>query len=200
MATSAPGCWVSADPRAPRPGMPIRPIPLGAAVRRVAGFTLIELAVVMLILVIILGVVGVNLTRGTTDIVRDEGQRLALLLQAAQEDAILEGRYYAFTLAPEGYRFLRVDAEGALIPVADDPLRPRTLPRAVTLDLEQHTLDASQTSGKPGTKTPPIIVFDPTGTFPGFTLVLRAGDSAWFVQGTANGKILSAPTRAADEA
>ena len=47
------------------------------------GFTLIEVAVVMLVIVIVLGIVSVNLEPDRDSIVRDEANRLALLLQTA---------------------------------------------------------------------------------------------------------------------
>ena len=43
------------------------------------GFTLIEVAVVMLVIVIVLGIVSVNLEADRDSIVRDEANRLALL-------------------------------------------------------------------------------------------------------------------------
>src|SRR3990167_5000413 len=50
------------------------------------GFTLIEVAVVMLVIVIVLGIVSVNLEPDRDSIVRDEANRLALLLQTAQQE------------------------------------------------------------------------------------------------------------------
>jgi general secretion pathway protein H len=159
-----------------------------------AGFTLIELAVVMLLLVIILGMVGVNLTRGPSDVVRDEGQRLALLLQTAQQEAILEGRFYAFAVNPNGYEFLRLDDSGKLAPVsAGDPLGPRALPGSMTLELVDQTRVTEDDDA-------PLILFDPSGALARFTIVLQAQEAVWYVEATRNGRIHSAPTPERDEA
>lgn len=157
-----------------------------------AGFTLIELAVVMLLLVIILGMVGVNLTRGPGDVVRDEAQRLALLLQTAQQEAILEGRFYAFAPTLDGYEFLRLDDSGNLVAVAaGDPLGPRVLPRSVTLELADLP--------PPAENEVPLVVFEPSGAVPRFTLILQAEQTVWYVEAGGNGRIRSAVTRARDE-
>ncbi len=172
-----------------------RTLSRAGAVRRPgsAGFTLIELAVVMLLLVIILGMVGVNLTRGPSDIVRDEGQRLALLLQTAQQEAILEGRFYAFAPTSNGYEFLRLDDAGRLAPLAaGDPLGPRTLPGSMTLELAD-TVRATEDDEVP------LVIFDPSGALSRFTVVLEAQEAIWYVQATGDGKIRSAATPERDE-
>lgn len=53
------------------------------APRRTAGFTLIELAVVMLLLVIVLAMVGINYAPNDESAVHTEADRLSLLLQSA---------------------------------------------------------------------------------------------------------------------
>lgn len=163
------------------------------ALGRSRGFTLIELAVVILLLVIVLGMVGVNLVRGPADVVRDEAQRLALLLQTAQQEAILEGRFYAFAPDVEGYGFLRLDDTGMLVPLAaGDPLGPRLLPASVTLEL-------TDIPPMPGDDAPPLIVFEPSGAMSPFTVVLQTQDSVWYVRADGSGRIRPAATRQSNE-
>lgn len=160
---------------------------------RSEGFTLIELAVVMLLLVIVLGMIGVNLSRGPGDLARDEARRLALLLQTAQQEAILEGRFYAFAPTLEGYEFLRLDDAGKLVPLAaGDPLGPRTLPASVTLELAEPAPAAAQDEV-------PLIVFDPSGALSRFALAVQAQDALWWVEAGTDGRIRSATTRQRDE-
>lgn len=152
-----------------------------------SGFTLIEIVVVMLVLSIILGMVGVRLTRDQSDILRDEAQRLALVLQNAQQQAILEGRHYAFMLTSDGYQFLLLNREGRLVPIrADELLGPRKMPPLMALAPDRPAADA--------TKRPDPILFDPSGEFPVFTMILRIGELTWYVQGRDDGQIQSTST------
>ena len=65
--------------------------------------------VVILIIVIVLGLVGVNLEPDRETVVRDEARRMALLLRTAQQEAILQGKILAMEITPEGYVFLMLN-------------------------------------------------------------------------------------------
>lgn len=171
---------------------------LHARLIRSRGFTLIEVVVVLLIITIILGMVGVNLTRDRSDVLRDEAQRLALVLQNAQQQAILEGRPYGFTFADNGYRFLRLNDKGRLVPIEfDELLGPRTLPPPIALAAGDSPEDVPKstdtTKPEDPTQRRDLIVFDPSGEFPAFTLVLSLGDIFWYVRGQTDGQVLSSP-------
>jgi general secretion pathway protein H len=186
--------------RSARPHSPFR---TGREARRgalraqllMSGFTLLEIVVVLLIITIILGMVGVNLTRNRSDVLRDEAERLAVVLQNAQQQAILEGRPYGFTFTDRGYRFLRINDSGHLVSVeTDELLAPHELPPAVTLAPEtgSEAMTAAKTTDA-SKKRSDVIVFDPSGEFPAFTLVLSVGDFSWYVQGQSDGQVLSSP-------
>lgn len=146
---------------------------------------------VLFILTIILGVIGVRLTRDQGDIVREEARRLAVLLQNARQQAILEGRPYGFVLTRDGYRFLRLDEQHRLSPVSGDALfRERVLPPAVRLQPFQ---PSDEEPDEDANERPGLIVFDPSGVFPAFTMRLESEGIAWYVRGRTDGQILSSP-------
>jgi general secretion pathway protein H len=149
------------------------------------GFTLIEVVVVVLILSIMIGMIGVNLSRDQTDVLRDEGRRLVLVMQGARQQAILEGRPYAFAIMSDGYRFLQVDKDGTrLVPVeADELLAPHKLPWPMTLEPQKPKEDMKQRSD--------LILFDTSGEFSTFTLILAIGELRWYIQGQSDGQISS---------
>jgi general secretion pathway protein H len=154
--------------------------------RAAHGFTLIEVVVVVLIMSIMVGMIGARLTRDEGDIVRDEARRLALVLQGAQQQAILEGRPYAFVLTHEGYRFLSLNAKSQLVPIeTDELLGPRALPRPLTLEPKKQREETRQRAD--------LILFDPSGEFPVFTMMFTFGRLVWYVEGRSDGQILSAP-------
>ena len=95
-----------------------------------SGFTLIEILVVMLLLVIVIGMVGLSVSGDEHRAVREESERLSVLLHAVQQEAILQGKVYALELGLDGYEFLILGQDGKFqsLAQADDMLRPRTLP------------------------------------------------------------------------
>jgi len=146
------------------------------------GFTLIELLVVVMILVVLIGLVGVQLMRGPADLVREEGERLALVLAAAREEAILQGRVFAFSAARDSYRFLRLERDGMLKPTeGDELLRPRSLPPGIVIEALQ--IEGAGDSAQEG------VVFLPSGELPAFRIVLGASGARLAVVGAADGAI-----------
>lgn len=74
--------------------------------KRSAGFTLLELLVVLVIMGIMLGAVSLNAMQSTRQRLQTDAQRVSLLLQLAREEAIVRNRPTAFEANQEGYRFL----------------------------------------------------------------------------------------------
>jgi general secretion pathway protein H len=85
------------------------------------GFTLLELLVVLVIIGITLGAVSINAIPSNQKNLQNEVQRIALLLQAARDEAIVRNRPVAFEADANNYRFLvRNDTDWE--PIADDDL------------------------------------------------------------------------------
>lgn len=153
-----------------------------------AGFTLLEVVVVVLLLSIILGLVAVNLGSDDSGELRDEAQRLTLLLNTAQQDAILEGQVLALTLEPGGYHFMRLTDAGTLQPIThDELLRARELPPDIKIA-------AVEIAGKAPTQTEKQngIVLLPSGELDEFTITLQKGSTRWYVKGSLADGIRSA--------
>jgi len=152
--------------------------------RRSRGFTLIEILVVVAIIVVIVGLAGVQLMRSPADTVREESEHLALLLRAVREEAILQGRVFAFGAGRETYRFLRLEANGRLKPTTDDDVfRPQRLPPGVTISsLKVEGVGDSDQEG---------LVFLPSGELPAFRVVLDGGGVSWSIVGTPDGSIIA---------
>ena len=148
------------------------------------GFTLLELLVVVMIIGIIVALAGAQLMRSPGEAVRDESEHLALLLQAARDEAILQGRVFAFGAGRDTYRFLRLDRDGKLkLTQNDELLRPRRLPPGVVIEslkIEGLENESSQPKG---------VVFQPSGDLPAFRLVLAGGGARWAVVGAPDGSI-----------
>ncbi|WP_212785666.1 prepilin-type N-terminal cleavage/methylation domain-containing protein [Ferrigenium kumadai] len=93
------------------------------------GFTLIELLVVLVVMGIALGMVVVQLMPDNRAALREEAQRLALLLENAGMEARASGHPLAWSSEKNGYRFWKKNDYGEWVRLEDDAIfRPYTLP------------------------------------------------------------------------
>lgn len=144
-----------------------------------AGFTLIEVAVVLLLITIVLGMVGLRLDNDMP-LVRDESARLRLVLQAAQEQAAFSGQVLGLALEESGYRFARLNDKNEFEALESDLLRAYAFPEGVRMsDI------VAEGEGH--------IVISPTGELTTFNATLAKGGVAWRIEGSANGRIQTQP-------
>ena len=175
--------------------MPISFPGISASNKRMAtqhrGITLIEVLVVVLLMVIVVSMVGLKIGGDEGRAVRQEADRLSVLLQSAQQEAILQGKVQALVLGEEGFAFQGLDDKRKFQALNDPVLRARELPLAMTI--LSITLD-----GVPAEKTPRIILY-PTGELAqAFVITLAQGEARWQVRGALNGTIQSAAPDAPD--
>jgi general secretion pathway protein H len=138
---------------------------------------------VVVIIVVMVTLAGVQLMRSPGEAVRDESERLALLLQAAREEAILQGRVFAFGAGRESYRFLRLDRDGKLRITKDDELlRPRQLAAGVAIE-------SLQVEGVAEDAPVKGVIFLPSGDLPAFRILLAGSGTRWSVVGAPDGTI-----------
>ncbi len=127
--------------------------------RNARGFTLIELAVVMLLLTIILAMVG---------------------LQTAQQEAILQGEVIGVEFNVAGYQFAKLNDKNEFQVLSqDEVLRAHQLPEGMILQ----NMESSD-----NTKSNNIVLM-PSGELTAFTITFSRGKARWRVEGKANGEI-----------
>jgi len=101
------------------------------------GFTLIELLVVLVIISVGLSVAVIALRPDSRAVVREEGDRLAILLDLADEESGVNGMPLAWVGKEGGYEFhareLTDQGPDWTVIRGDDLLHPRQLPTGTTI-------------------------------------------------------------------
>jgi general secretion pathway protein H len=146
-----------------RQSMRALPAAFGSARQHAAGFTLIEILVVCVIIgVIAAGVVlSVSLT-GHDRQLEKESQRLYTLIDYAREQAELQTREYGVMFRDDGYEFLTYDPRRALwrSVTEDDALNDRKLPDGLGFKLTVETRPVVLNRPADGKdKTPQVMIF-----------------------------------------
>jgi len=146
------------------------------------GFTLIELLVVTIVIGLILATAGLNLGSNDRDKLHDEVRRFSLLLQSAQEEAILQGVVILVGLDAEGYIFFQPDETGKPAEMNQDEIfRSRQLPDGIKISHSE--IDGVAVTEKP------FLIFFPTGETIPFVITFRVHNLRWLVTGKASGEI-----------
>jgi general secretion pathway protein H len=105
--------------------------------RRAAGFTLLEMLVVVAIvgIVITFAVLAIGGDRRAEELER-ESRQFAELLRLGTEQALLRGEEWAVQLGPEEYRFLVYTDTGWAVQAGDEMFRTRSFADDTRLEVE----------------------------------------------------------------
>lgn len=169
--------------------------PRRSASARAAGFTLIEILVVIVILAIMAGMVLLSMgTLRPDDPTGTEARRIRALLELLAEEALIQGRDYGVEFFADGYRFLSWDPDTRLWTVIDDEeaLRRRALPDGMRTVLAVDGREVVTQEGgreRPQDELVPQVAIFSSGEFTPFELFLVTDfvADAWVLRGEMRG-------------
>lgn len=146
----------------------IRPADTGRA-----GFSLVEILVVLAIVGLMTGVAYLTMRTGN-DSARAVAEQMQLDLMRAETMAVTRGAFIGLRTSPEGYDFLIYQA-GEWTPVdRRSSLAARRLPDSVVL------VSARMSAISPDAAAPvPDYWFDPTGANDAAAFALETGEARW---------------------
>jgi general secretion pathway protein H len=148
-----------------------------AARRNASGFTLIEMLVVLLIAGLMIAMVALAPSRNRRTDLAEEAQRLATLLESADDEAQVRSASIAWQPMDGGYRFLQRSESGAWHPLVDDLLGPHRWGADVTGVSVRYT----------GGNSIARVVFGDESIDTPVTITLSSGDDRLQVVGTGIG-------------
>ncbi|MEO8308203.1 MAG: type II secretion system minor pseudopilin GspH [Pseudomonadota bacterium] len=158
-------------------------------IRSAAGFTLIEILVVVLIIgVMVAGAVLSLRVTGDDRELDHERDRLLALADYLRDQAALQNREYGIRFYVGGYEFLAYEPRSSLWEslTGDPQMRPRQLPAGidVKLDVEGRTivLPSTRTGGAGNDQRVPQIMLFSSGEMSQFELTLRRSGGGAGVQ------------------
>jgi len=153
-----------------------------------AGFSLVEMLVVVLIIGLMTGVAVLSLNIADSHPARHSALQLAEILRTASEEAGIEGRSLALGFWQRGWRFYELRAGVSWQPLQDDALlRARQLPDGVHLALQ---LQGEDVHLQHEDKTHPQVFLLASGEMQPFVLELRDGHRApMWLHGNAIGQV-----------
>jgi len=140
-----------------------------------AGFTLVEILVVLLIVSIMSGIALANLPGFTrTQDFDTEARRLKTLLDMAREESVIQAAELGFAPTEDGYGFHVYDEfNQKWREYEQSPFQQRRLPDNVELELEVENQGFSLTTEKKSI-IPPLLILS-SGEITPFTLTLLQG-------------------------
>ncbi len=152
-------------------------------VLRQAGFTLVEILVVLVIIGITVAMVSINLMPDDKRVLTTEAQKLALLFEQARDEAIISGKEIAWSAEGDKTRFWRKDDQGKwALNSGDDLFRERDLAPGVKLaELQINSVKAAMNER---------LVFSPSGMNMPFRLDLGLNASRVSIMGDNLGKLV----------
>jgi general secretion pathway protein H len=142
--------------------------------RKLQGFTLIEIMVVIVVAAILVGAVAFSFPNTGDDMLKEDAERFSALVSLAQDEAILQSRDLALSINSSGYSFQRREGK-TWVGFSEAPFNARKLKGVTQSEL---FLEGVAIKLKDKAKTKPQIVIYTSGEVTPFSYNLSNQDNS----------------------
>lgn len=149
--------------------------PAAALSARGRGFSLLELLVVIVIIALLAGLVVPSIGNNAARDAADAAQRMMLLINQAQQEAVMSSRTWLLVLDPEADTYYFQQQAGAgFEDVSLEPFAGRHASPSVDLD-------GLEINGRPVSGSPGEIYLFPTAEQDHFRVILKGGGAEYVI-------------------
>jgi len=144
-----------------------------------AGFTLLEIMIVVVIVGLLSAAVVPMVSKSSDDVLKEQADRFSALVKLAQDESILQSRQLGLKIKEESYSFLQQEGDD-WVAFEEGPFRQRQLSGGTKIMLNLDDVDVSLAEGIAGNKkTKPQIFILSSGEMTPFsaTFSFRSGGS-----------------------
>jgi general secretion pathway protein H len=142
-----------------------------------AGFTLLEVMVVMTIIAIIAGMVALRVGDSSRQVRHEhEARRLQQAVQLAAQEAIVRGRQYGLAVEADGYGFCRRENGAWRAIEKDSKLRPYQISGGLTLRVDSTLPDQGGRQRDEEETACPMVRLMPSGEIEPIRIAVVEGD------------------------
>ncbi|MHB1677362.1 MAG: GspH/FimT family pseudopilin [Sulfuriferula sp.] len=150
-----------------------------------AGFTLIEVIVVLLLIGIVSALAVANIAPDDKKEVRMESERLGAVLEQASMEARVSGKEIAWSSDGRSYLFQEKSLDSDWTPLNDDIYRPHELPK----EMKILTAAMDQAGLAPGAQ----LIFSPSGINLPFDIIMLKQQVGMKISGDAMNRVTVEP-------
>jgi len=147
---------------------------MGKLIKNQSGISLLEILVVLILVSVLIGTVRLSFNAGPGARLRTSVEELKNQIQAAKENAILQGRLYAFVFSKDHYTIYVLNNDNKLVKTnGDSGLHSGHLPTGA--GFSEFNMENTVVTGKTR------LLIEPSNPLPTFRIAISDREHTWWL-------------------